>query len=64
MLALATLFAADVWGMAEVERLIIVHGHHKDTHFWVGVALLCVVVVALIALTLRVALHLGSERER
>ena len=62
VLALALLFAADVWGVAEVERIVIEHGHHKDMDFWVIVAFIVLAVAALIWVTIRIALRLLSTR--
>jgi len=60
--AFVALVALDGWVMVEVERLVIVHGHHKDFDFWTRVALLAVVIVLLSWFAVGVALRALSAR--
>ena len=61
-MVLVLLFAAEVWGIVEVERLVIEHGSHKDLDFWIIVAMIVVGVAAMLAVSVAVALRLLQDR--
>jgi hypothetical protein len=50
--------------MVEVERLLIVHGHHKDLDFWLRVAALAVLILLLSWFAVGLALRALSSRRR